>query len=525
MTFTREAPSEIQNAVPQRRADWRTSFAAAQNREMLLLVAASLLATIPVWMVSFPPMVDLPGHAAEIALLRNLHDPGFRFADLFWVNWFTPYLFGYILLYGLVPLFGIVAACKIVVAVALAALPLSTAVLMRETGADAYWALLTIPAMYGFSYNWGFLNFLVATPIGLLFLAFVIRHTRKPGLRSSVFVALFSILLFFSHALIYLFFGAIACIYAVLETRSFRKAALAVTPMAAAFPLILLWYLRTRSDPGTQEAVYWDLGWITSPDPHAWGGRLTGFFPRLLGLWPPWLSVAIGIALCALPFLAGVRLSKRLAVWAPLAVCAAVLVFAPAGGHSGWGLYHRFTVCALPFFLIGMEKSPVTRPAWRVAPVFLLVAWMTITISASLRYEAEARGFKQVLSAMKPNERALTLMFIRTNKGSPTPVFLHFPAWYGATKQGLVDWSFAQFPVELVRFRPTVPKPDPNISDWNPQTFRWKEWHGDRYRYFVVHAPVDLGHRLFALAPCPVSLVVRSDSWWLYERDPRCSSQ
>ena len=87
---------------------------------------------------------------------------------------------------------------------------------------------------------------------------------------------------------------------------------------------------------------------------------MTGFFPRLLGLWPPWFCVLFGIALFALPFLAGVRLSKRWAVWAPLAVCVSVLMFAPSGGHSGWAFYHRFAVFALPFFVIGLQKVPVT---------------------------------------------------------------------------------------------------------------------------------------------------------------------
>ncbi len=204
MTLTTEAASEIQNAVSHGRSEASSpAIRGAQKREMLLLIAASLLATIPVWMASFPPMVDLPEHAAQIALLRNLHNPGFPFANLFWVNWFTPYLLGYMLVYTFTPLLGIVTATKFVVAVAVAAVPVATALLARETGADRYWALLTIPAMYGFSYSWGFLNFLVAAPIGLLFLAMFMRHTRKPSLRSSAYVALFSILLFFSHALTY----------------------------------------------------------------------------------------------------------------------------------------------------------------------------------------------------------------------------------------------------------------------------------------------------------------------------------
>ena len=496
----------------------------SDQRAILLVIVASLVATIPVWLASFPPMVDLPEHAAQVALLRNLQNPGFSYADLFRVNWFTPYLFGYILMYALTPLFGIVGAAKFAVAIAVAGLPISTGLLMRETGADCYWALLTIPAMYGFSYGWGFLNFLVAVPVGLLFLVAAIRYTRRPTVRGAAFLALFSILLFFSHALTYLFFAAIAGLYALLETRNLQKTAVAVCPVAATLPLALVWFLRTKADPNAQSPVVWDLGWITPADPHTWGGRLTGLFPRLLGLWSPLFCLIFGIALFVLPLLAGARLSRRLSVWAPLAVCLLVIFCGPTGGHSGWALSQRFVVFALSFFVLGLEKSPASRPAWRGAAIFLLLAWMVIATSLTLRYDAEAKGFNRIMSAMEPNQRVLSLMFVQHTKQFPAPVFVHFPAWYSATKQGVVDMNFAVFPVALVRYKPMLPSPDSTVSEWHPETFRWDQWRGDLYRYFIVHAPVDLGYKLFGSAPCAVSLVTRSGNWWLYERDPHCES-
>lgn len=524
MTLAAEATSEIQNAVTQRRAnDSRYDFSTAQNREMLLLAAASLLATIPVWLASYPPMVDLPQHAAQIALLHNLQDRGFRFASLFRVNWFTPSLLGYMAVYVLAPLFGIVAACKLVIAAALVGLPATTALLIRETGGDGYWALLTIPAMYGFSYTWGFFNFVVAVPIGLLFLIFVMRHMREPGWRSFVYLGVFSALLFFGHAVACVFFGAIVCAYALVETRSLRKAVLALLPTATMVPLMLVWYLRARSDPGTQKPVVWDLGWMRSVDPHALGGRLTGFFPRLLGLRPSAFCLIAGACWFVLPLLAGARPSKRVAVWIPLAVCVLALLFAPTTAFSGWAISHKLTVFALPFFLLTLQRSDHERLAWRAATIFLLIAWIILTSTKVIRYDAETKGFEQILARMEPNERVLSLMFLKDSEVSPAPVFLHFPAWYSAEKKGVVDMSFAVFPIEPVRYRASVPPPDPIVSEWHPQTFRWHEWRGGQYRYFVVHAPVDLGYRLFAWAPCPVRLVTRSDNWWLYEKDSPCA--
>jgi hypothetical protein len=502
----------------------REPLGAQSDRTLVLVIIASLLATIPIWLTSFPPMVDLPEHAAQVGLLRSLHNPSFGFSELFWVNWFTPYLFGYILVYALTPLFGIVAASKLVVAAAVAAVPIATAMLADETGADPYWALLTIPAMYGYSYSWGFLNFLVATPVGLLFLLLFIRRVRKPTLRNGVCLGLFSIVLFFCHALTYLFLATIAVLYALLETGRLRKAIIVAIPVITAIPIAFLWYLRTSADPSAQDPIVWGLNWFSTSDPHTWGGRLTGFFPRLLGLWSPLFCLIFGIALFALPFLAGARPSKRWAVWVPLSVCVAVMLFGPTGGHSGWALSQRFAIFALPFFVLGMERSSTSRPAWRAAPVFILLAWICVLISVTENYEIEAKGFTQILSAMQPNQRALSLMFLQNTKASPAPVFLHLPAWYSATKQGVVDMSFAVFPVALVRYRPTLPSQDRSVSEWRPETFEWETWHGDLYRYFVVHATVDLGPRLFGRAPCPVSLVTRSDNWWLYEKDPQCTS-
>ena len=494
------------------------------DRTILLVLIASVLATIPIWLTSFPPMVDLPQHASQITLLRNLSDPAFRFAGLFRVNWFTPSLLGYVAVYLLVPVCGIVAACKLVLAAALVGLPVTTALLIRETGGDCYWALLTIPTMYGFSYTWGFFNFLVAIPIGLLFLLFLIRHVRNPSWQNAIQVGVFAALLFFGHAVACVLFGAIACAYTLVETRSLRKTVFALLPTATLVPMMLFWYLRTKSDAGTQKPVVWDLGWFRSPDPHALGGRLTGFFPRMLGLRPSALCFIAGALLFVLPLLAGARFNKRLSVWVPLIVCVIALLLAPTTAFSGWAISHKLTVFALPFFLLTVRPTTHERQAWRAATIFLLIAWVAISSARVIRYEAETKGFAQILSKMEPNERVLSLMFVKDNEVSPAPVFLHFAAWYSAIKNGVVDMNFAVFPIEPVRYLPSVPPPDPSFSEWHPQTFGWNRWHGSLYRYFVVHAPIDLGYRLFAWAPCSVSLVARSDNWWLYEKDPQCSS-
>ena len=78
--------------------------------EKYMFLLACLLCGMPVWLPDFPPMVDLPQHAAQVALLLNMGKPGFPFSDLFHFNLFTPYLLGYGLTAAFTPVLGIVAA-------------------------------------------------------------------------------------------------------------------------------------------------------------------------------------------------------------------------------------------------------------------------------------------------------------------------------------------------------------------------------------------------------------------------------
>ncbi len=425
--------------------------------------------------------------------------------------------------YALAPLLGIVAACKLVISAALAALPLGTGLLMKETGADPYWALLMIPAMYGFTYEWGFLNFLVGAPVGLVFLVFVMRHIRKPSWGTSVWLGLFAVLLFFCHVLICAFFGLIAGIYILAEVGRLRKALVAMAPMACVIPIMVAWYIRAKPHSIEQSTTSWDLGWVQGLDSYSLGGRLTGFFPRLLGLEANAICIIMGTSLFAIPFLAGARPVKRVAVWVPLAVCLGVLLFVPTIAFDTAYIFQRFALFALPFYLLGMKQSAVMRPAWRAAVVFLLIGWMVVLTGRALRYEVEARGFNEILSKMDSNQRALSLMFVRDTDSIPAPVFLHFPQWYSATKKGVVDVNFALVDHELVVYNPDKIPAVQTGFELSPETFSWGEMNGGEYRYFVVRAPFDVGFELFRRAPCRLALAAHSGEWWLYEKDSHCS--
>ena len=64
----------------------------------------------------------------------------------------------------------ITVATQVIVTASVLAIPLLTGRLLRVVGADERWKWLAIPCSFGFAFYWGFLSFLVAAPLALLFL-------------------------------------------------------------------------------------------------------------------------------------------------------------------------------------------------------------------------------------------------------------------------------------------------------------------------------------------------------------------
>ena len=507
----------------------------------------SAIATIPVWLPVFPPMVDLPQHAAQVAMLRELSRPGFPYRDLFEVNWFTPYLFGYVLVDGLSALIGIVAACKLVVAISVAGLPIATAVLLAETGGDSVWALLAVPAMYGFNYQWGFLNFLVAIPLGLLFLALVFRVSRAPSRAGWIQIGLAINALFFCHAMVAIACGAAAALVIVVRSRGLNPRSVwwRLVSVASVAPLMVTWGALTSEHPDARQPMGWDLGWLRSTDDYysstaSWAhgglgwGRLAGILPRAFGAHPSAALYGFGALLVLVPFLGGARLRRDVACWMPLAVCAGILFLAPSSTFGAYYIAERFAVFVLPFYGlvlagttgssgINLPERTVPRIPVHAALVLMLGVWMTAAVSRTVVYEHEATGFTQVLAHLQPGERVMSFPFERDSAVSIAPVFLHYPAWYGALRGGLVDPSLAVHHVELVRYTEDAVI---GLRFWGfefaPENFDWDYFGAPLFRYFVAREATNPAPHMFEDVPCVPHLIAHADHWWAYENPPRC---
>ena len=171
----REAPRDDAErataCVPDRPSSW--AFAVCAGAMIALL-----------WSFEYLPLVDLPQHVAQLSYWVHHDDPAFGFGDQFRLM-FSPYLVGY----GLARVAGLVMppgpAIKLVITVAVIALPWSMARLLRHVGTDRWWALLGFPLALGFSFQWGFFSWIVAVPLFLLALPSTLSYAQRPTARGA----------------------------------------------------------------------------------------------------------------------------------------------------------------------------------------------------------------------------------------------------------------------------------------------------------------------------------------------------
>jgi hypothetical protein len=147
----------------------------------------------------------------------------------------------------------------------------------------------------------------------------------------------------------------------------------------------------------------------------------------------------------------------------------------------------------------------------------VVVLTLLVTHQRFSRARRSDKDFGQVLAMMRPDKKILGLVFDEGDIFRIQPPYLHFGAWYQASKLGESFPSFAYDPPAFqmpVRYRGT-PWSMPSV--WNPSEFNWKIHEGWRYDYFLVRSQ---GPRpaLFRDAGPSIELIAQRGAWLLYGR-------
>ena len=483
------------------------------------------------WLAPRPAMGDLCEHAAQVALLRDLMAGTSPWGDLVRINWFTPYLLGYGLAFLLSFAMPLVGALKLTLTLAYYGFVLACVMLRKAFRGDERLDWLFVPGFFGFSFQYGFFTFLVAAPIGLLFLLLAKRFAARFTLWGGLQVLCAGVVLFFSHGLVFLFAGAIGLVFVLLGRQRFVHKVFALAPYLLLGTLCLAYFFYVRrTDPlvsivDHRPTVDW--GWASR-----WGWHRAFNFVLFVfasnGADMPFF--AAGLAMLAAPWLLPSRIKRRdPASWTALAVVVLIWFLVPGTALKTDFLYQRFAIFLLPAYALmfapaedwGPTRHTTTMRSGLIQAGLVVLCWSFLGVVAvrQRRFIAESASFEELLAVAEPEQRALGLVYDPASAAVRNPYTFHVhPVWYEVEKRGFVDFNFAYFLPQIVRFRADrFPPMVPGFDD-APEAFDWHALHARVYRYFFVRHAAPLPPGLFENDECRVALRKEAGEWSLYER-------
>jgi hypothetical protein len=199
----------------------------------------------PLFVTEILPGLDLPFHLALADMLGKrgsatspyaaFYDGGLRLA---------PYAAHYIMLVGLGKVMSLLMAHKVIVALYVAAMPLSTASLLAACGRSRIPALLAFPLAYNLTLHYGFISFALSLPVLMLLMAQMVKHIHsQPGhvRQSWLWTAAVGVLLFLCHLQNFLYGVGAALAFAILAPLPWRRRLLAAGTLLPALAAQAYW--------------------------------------------------------------------------------------------------------------------------------------------------------------------------------------------------------------------------------------------------------------------------------------------
>jgi hypothetical protein len=490
---------------------------------LLFILTAFWGAIIP-WLSNHPPMVDLPQHAAQIGLWRDLLLGESAWEEYFRINLFTPYLLGYGVALPLSFLIGISAALKLMLSAAYVAFVYLCVRLRREFDADPRLDWLFLVTFFGYAYKWGFFTYLVAAPIGLLFLLYALQYSRSPTARQTWKLVLTGVVLLASHGLVFVYAVSAGMGMHMLRNLKGGRFIRTIWPFLLLVALCGAYFFINKkfsADMPTnlESAIKWDYGFDRILKALLYTVTPNG---ELLSMLKLFVTAAV---MFTVPWLLGLKINWRNPIpLVPFLLAVFILGFVPNYAFSTALLYQRYTLFLLPAYawtFNGAQRGTARQTVW--IAVLILSAWLFMGLQTlhTVRFGIESRDIDNIISQLKPGQRALTLVSDPDSEANDSiKIYAHYPAWYQAEKGGLVDFNFAWFPPQIVRYRSDrLPAIEPGF-EWNVHRFNWHTHQGDDFHYFFIRSSEPVPPNLFYGAACEPQLVMQEGKWSIYERLP-----
>ena len=503
---------------------------------MAALVLGAGLVCWPLLGVTYPPLTDLPFHAAQTAIFAHYGDPAWHFAEQFALR---PVAVPQLALYLLGVAFGWVsspaAAAKAVVAVSIASLPIGLAVLRRGAGRSPLLGLAGLVLGWGTLVHWGFVSFVAALGLEAAAVGVALLVVEKPTLGRRIVLGVLLALTFFTHPSRLPFALAGVAIVALVVARSLPKAIVLLEPFSVGVLLFVIW---RPFRPAELTLSFGDLGFEPSrllEAEHYLIGTYEDGTPTRALEHASTLAVLAATAVLVVGALvlrardpdarerasSGRRATLAIALVAGMHLLAFVILPMRAGGW--WYVYPREITAAVLFGLALLPDLPSLpgKPRIRLAlalPLVVACTWQTAIVARQWRaFEAVTADFRRILERVPAAPRLCYLMFDLRGTDREIPPFVHLPAWVQAERGGWLSFHFVDWGLYPVRYRegPARPPRVPDRWEFHPEYFRVLE-HGAFFDTFLVRIEGD-PTSLFAGDPS-IRFVAHEGTWWLFQR-------
>lgn len=472
------------------------------------------------WLAPRLPMIDLPQHAGQIALWRDLLKGVSPWSDLVRINLTTPYLIGYGAALPLSFFMSPEAATSVVLTFAFYAFVAASVSLRRELGGDDRLDWLFLPGFFGFDWKWGFYTFLTAAPVLLWFLLCALKYRKAPSAGRGLGLVAIGACLLFAHGLAFLFAlftAGLLLIGPLRESLTLRARRLA--PLAALGALLILYVYATREHGMTSHYDGFAYG---TP---IWLRPLSALMFIVSDNWDPDLPLTACAAVAMMtPFFIGGRWNRGPALILLAAVSAFYMLVPSEAFETGY-LFPRFVLFFPVFYALAFTRSATetrvgSEGLSRVVMICACLAILGVDAYRIRAFARESEDFVTIENAIPQARRVLGIIFDGASEAAhASKAYVAWYAWYQADRGGFVDYNFADLPPQVVRFK-LDQKPLVGLEFvHDPESFDWEKQQGWIYDDFILRGAADPIGWLKRRSPCSFSVAAARGPWTVVRRD------
>lgn len=499
----------------------------------VVLVITFIMAT-----ANYLPMLDLPQHAGQVQAFKSMFWAGSseRWFDTVEVNYFTPYWIGYLSIFLMSFLVPIQNAINIIVAISFLLFVICFVKIRIKFGAPKFLDWILIPSFFGFSYQFGLLTFTLSISIGILLLLQTLKYIDHRTRFNAYLIVILGVILYFSHLLIFLFFCMISvALIATYKRQNFKNYAYLLIPFCILGLLIPLYFIlpnilgQANLDSYFNEATHSSFKYGNTLSE-----RLDYLFIYQWALteddYRPFSLLSITLGLLIIPFIIGCKPSKRLYKYTPL-ICFLIIWFAmPEHLFHTTFVYQRFAIFFIPFYILIFEPNTLQKSKVYMVRIqqgvtclwILLAIGLTILpIKDIFYFNDEVKDFDALVAELPENQLTMSLVYSGNGGYSAknrrqAPLYVYFPVWYQVVKNSWVEYNFAWFSPQIIRYK--VDKVPENIAGfaWNPSKFSQFK-NCNYYDMIIVYKPDQNFSQQFKQSTCGHTFFKQKGDWSVYK--------